>query len=108
EIGARRAGMADRIAELGKGQKPRVRRAVAWALGGMGGEEAIRHLRKMVSTDPSKFTAGMALLGIPRRNAEEAVDLLRPELVREALQGEPMDTVQSAYEGALDDLKAPR
>ncbi|TMQ47400.1 MAG: hypothetical protein E6K71_10005 [Candidatus Eisenbacteria bacterium] len=201
EIGARRAGMADRIAELGKGQKPRVRRAVAWALGWMGGEEAIRHLRKMVSTDPSKFTAGMALLGIARSKREEAFDLLRAELareshrdilrqhifdgfvilkdpravpilldytrpehrneareaatkalgklgildekvesrliellrdpwfrvrsaaarslaklkapraegaIREALQGEPMDTVQSAFEGALDDLKAPR
>ena len=201
EIGARRAGMADRIAELGKGQKPRVRRAVAWALGWMGGEEAIRHLRKMVSTDPSKFTAGMALLGIARSKREEAFDLLRAELareshrdilrqhifdgfvilkdpravpilldytrpehrneareaatkalgklgildekvesrliellrdpwfrvrsaaarslaklkapraegaIREALQSEPMDTVQSAFEGALDDLKAPR
>jgi len=201
EIGARRPGMTDRIAELCKGQKPRVRRAVAWALGRIGGEDAVKHLRKMVPTESSKFTAGMALIGIARSKREEAFDLLRAELVREshrdilrqhifdgfvilkdsravpilldytrpeykneareaaakalgkvgildervesrliellrdpwfrvrsaaarslaklkapraeaalreALQTEPMDTVQSAFEGALDELKAPR
>ncbi len=84
EIGARRPAMADRIAELAKGQKPRIRRAVAWALGCTGGEGAIKHLRKMAATESSKFTAGMALLGIARSKREDAFDLLRTELVRES------------------------
>jgi aminopeptidase N len=84
EIGARRADIVDRVANLAKGQKPRVRRAVAWALGWIGGDEALKHLRRMVSSEESKYNAGMALLGIARAKREDAFETLRAELPRES------------------------
>src|SRR5207253_10271698 len=84
EIGARHPDRVVRIADLAKGQKPRVRRAVAWALGWIGGDEAVQLLRRMVATEESKFNAGTALLGIARSRREDAFDLLRAELGRES------------------------
>ncbi|HXF59700.1 MAG TPA: HEAT repeat domain-containing protein, partial [Candidatus Saccharimonadales bacterium] len=84
EIGARHPGLVDRIADLAKGQKPKVRRAVAWALGWIGGDDAIKHLRRMVRTEESNFNVGTALLGIARSRRSEAFDLLRAELGRES------------------------
>ena len=84
EIGARHPGLVDRIAELARGQKPRVRRAVAWALGRIGGDEAVKHLRRMVRTEESKYNAGMALLGIARTRREDAFGALSKELGRES------------------------
>jgi len=84
EIGARQPGLVDRIADLAKGQKPKVRRAVAWALGWINGGEAVKHLRKMVKTEESMFNAGTALLGIARSKREDAFDTLRAELGRES------------------------
>jgi aminopeptidase N len=84
EIGARHPGLVDRIADLAKGQKPKVRRAVAWALGWIGGDDAIKHLRRMVRTEESNFNVGTALLGIARSRRQEAFDLLRAELGRES------------------------
>jgi len=84
EIGARHPDRVGRIADLMKGQKPRVRRAVAWALGWIGGEEAVKVLRRMVATEESKFNVGTALLGIARSRREDAFDLLRAELGRES------------------------
>ncbi len=104
EIGARRPGLADRIAELAKGQKPRVRRAVAWALGMIGGEDAIKVLRKMAATEHSKFTAGMALLGIARSKREDAFDILRSELNRESHR----DMLRQIIFDGLVMLKDPR
>jgi hypothetical protein len=84
EIGTRHPDRVGRIADLMKGQKPRVRRAVAWALGWIGGEEAVKVLRRMVATEESKFNVGTALLGIARSRREDAFDLLRAELGRES------------------------
>jgi aminopeptidase N len=84
EIGARHPDRVGRIADLVKGQKPRVRRAVAWALGWIGGDEAVQHLRTMVANEDSKFNVGTALLGIARSRREDAFDLLRSELGRES------------------------
>ena len=84
EIGVRRPELVQRLADLAKGQKPRVRRAAAWALGWIGGDEAVRHLRRFVRHDESKFNVGTALLGIARTKRPDAFDLLRAELDRES------------------------
>ena len=84
EIGVRHPGLVDRVAELAKGQKPRVRRAVAWALGWIGGDAAVKHLRRMAANDQSKYNVGMALLGIARIKREDAFDILCAELGRES------------------------
>ncbi len=84
EIGTRIPGLTDRIGKLAEGQKPRVRRAVAWALGRTGGEEAVKRLRRFVATEPSLYNAGMALLGIARAKPEGAFETLAAELGRES------------------------
>ena len=84
EIGARNPDRVGRIADLAKGQNAKVRRAVAWALGWIGGDESIRQLRRIAATEESKFNKGTALLGIARARREDAFDLLRAELTHES------------------------
>ncbi len=84
EIGARRPELAHRIADLAKGQKARVRRAAAWALGWIGSDDAVKHLRRFVRMEESKYNVGMALLGMARTKREDAFDVLRSELERES------------------------
>ncbi len=84
EIGVRRPGLVDRIAEAAKGQKPRVRRAVAWALGWIGDDAALRHLRRIVAAEESAMAVGIGLLGIARAGREGAFETLQAELGRES------------------------
>ena len=104
EIGARRPGLVNRIADLAKGQKPRVRRAVAWALGWIGGDDAVKILRRIVASEESKFTVGMALLAIARTKREDAFDILSKELVRESHR----DMLRQLIFDGLASLKDPR
>ena len=55
-------------------------------------------LKLRIEYDGTPFRGWAAQPGLP--TVEGAL--------REALQSEPMDTVQGAFEGALDELKAPR
>ncbi len=104
EIGARQPGLVDRIAGAAKGQKPRVRRAAAWALGWIGGDAAVKHLRRMVATEESNYNAGMALLGIARAKRADAFDILRAELGRESHR----DILRQLIFDGLAMLKDPR
>ncbi|MBI4364992.1 MAG: M1 family metallopeptidase [Candidatus Latescibacteria bacterium] len=104
EIGARDAGFADRVAGLAKGQKPRVRRAAAWALGWMGGESALKHLKRIAATDANPYTTGMALLGIARSKKDGAFDVLRTEATRESHR----DVIRQLVFEGMAGLKDPR
>jgi len=84
EIGARHRGLVARIADSAKGQNPRVRRSAAWALGWIGGDDALKILRRMVATEESHYNVGVALLGIARGKREDAFEALRSQLGRES------------------------
>jgi aminopeptidase N len=104
EIGGRHSSLVDRIADLAKGQKPRVRRAAAWALGWIGGDRAIKHLRRFVAWEESKYNAGMALLGIARSKREDAFETLCAELHRESHR----DILRQLIFDGFASLKDPR
>jgi aminopeptidase N len=104
EIGARHPGLVDKVADLAKGQNPRVRRAAAWALGWIGGAAAVRHLRRFVAWEESKYNAGLALLGIARSKQEDAFEFLSKELNRESHR----DILRQLIFDGLASLKDPR
>jgi len=104
EIGARHTGLVDRVADLAKGQRPRVRRAAAWALGWIGGAAAVKHLRRFVASEESKYNAGMALLGIARSKREDAFDIMLKELGGESHR----DVLRQLIFDGLTSLKDPR
>jgi len=84
EIGGRVSGLADRIAPLAAGQHTRVRRAIAWAVARIGGDTAVKRLKRFVAEDPSPFNVGVALLGIAKAGRPGAFEALQAELGRES------------------------
>src|SRR6266850_1398344 len=73
-----------RAATPRRSRRSSARRAVAWALGCIGGDDAVKILRRMVATEESKFAAGMALLAIVRTKHPDAFDILSKEVGRES------------------------
>ncbi|TMQ54974.1 MAG: hypothetical protein E6K74_04445 [Candidatus Eisenbacteria bacterium] len=104
EIGARHPDLVDRVFDLAKGQKARVRRAVAWALGWIGGDVALKHLKRIVATEESRYNAGLALLGIARTKRQDAFEILRSELGRESHR----DVLKQLIFDGMVALKDPR
>lgn len=104
EIGARNPRLVARVAALARGQKPRVRRAVAWALGRMGGDPALKHLKRVVATEESPYNVGMALLGIARAKKNGAFEALRAEVGRESHR----DVLKQLVFEGMAMLKDPR
>ena len=104
EIGARQPELTDRVAALHEGQKPRVRRAVLWALGRIGGERAAAHLERAVRAEESRYNEGMALLGLARIRKGAAFEVLTGELGRESHR----DVLKQLIFDAFVMLKDPR
>ena len=84
EIGKRTGGLSDRIAAALPGQEARTRRTIVWALGWIGDEAALRHLRRVIATEESAMAAGIALLGVARSGQKGAFETLQAELGRES------------------------
>jgi aminopeptidase N len=84
EIGRRGTpGIVETLAASLRAQPPRVRRAIVWALGLIGGDAAQKHLRRAAG-DQSAFAAGTALLGLARAGAPGAFEALQEGLGRES------------------------
>jgi aminopeptidase N len=84
EIGRKVGGLSDRLAASLAGQEARTRRTIAWALGWIGDDAALRHLKRSVATEESSIAVGIALLGIARAGREGAFETLQAELGRES------------------------
>ncbi len=84
EIGRKAGGLSDRLAAALAGQEARTRRTIAWALGWIGDDAALRHLRRIVAAEESAMAVGIGLLGIARAGREGAFETLQAELGRES------------------------
>jgi aminopeptidase N len=104
EIGKRVGGLSDRLAAARAGQVPRVRRTIAWALGWIGDDAAVRHLRRIVAAEESAMAVGIALLGIARAGREGGFELLQAELGRESHR----DVLRHLIFEGMAHLKDPR
>jgi len=104
EIGRRAGGLSDRLAAACAGQDPRTRRTIAWALGCIADDAALRHLNRMIATEQSAMAVGFALLGIARAGRDGAFETLQAELGRESHR----DILRNLLFEGLAMLKDPR
>jgi aminopeptidase N len=82
EIGTRVPGVADRIGPAALGAHTRVRRGVIWALGRIGDDASLKHLKRFAATEKTTFNAGWALIAIAKAGRPGAFEALRAALDR--------------------------
>lgn len=104
EVGKRMGGLSDRLAAARAGQEARVRRTLAWALGWIGDDAAVRHLKRIVADETSAIAVGIALLGLARAGREGAFERLQAELDRDSHR----DILRHLLFEAMAHLKDPR